>query len=279
MEFKMNELTIPEASFNFEELKQEITVRTQDYKNVVVTEDAIKDFKGDRAKLNKLKKALDDARKDVKKKYNEPYLEFEKKVKELIAIVDEPIAVIDGQLKEFENERINKKQQWIEEHFNSIERPDWLKLEQIEDKKWLNATVSENSIQAEILNIILKVKSDIDSLQNLPNFAFESIECYKSTLDVSKALNEAHRLSEIAKRKAEAEQKALELKKQREEQEKVIEEQKKAAEEQTEEVKEEAKEEAKQWVSFKCLLTVSQARALGRFFKENNITFREDIKW
>lgn len=143
-----------------------------------------------------------------------------------------------------------------------------------------NATVSENSIQAEILNIILKVKSDIDSLQNLPNFAFESIECYKSTLDVSKALNEAHRLSEIAKRKAEAEQKALELKKQREEQEKVIKEQKKAAEEQTEEVKEEvkeeAKEEAKQWVSFKCLLTVSQARALGRFFKENNITFRED---
>ena len=73
------------------------------------------------------------------------------------------------------------------------------------------------------------------------------------------------------------------MKKQREEQEKVIKEQKKAAEEQTEEVKEEvkeeAKEEAKQWVSFKCLLTVSQARALGRFFKENNITFREDIKW
>lgn len=107
MEFKMNELAIPEASFNFEELKQEITARTQDYKNVVVTEDAIKDFKGDRAKLNKLK-ALDDARKDVKKKYNEPYLEFEKKVKELIAIVDEPIAVIDSQLKEFENERIKK---------------------------------------------------------------------------------------------------------------------------------------------------------------------------
>ena len=87
---------------------------------------------------------------------------------------------------------------------------------------------------------------------------------------MSKALSEAHRLSEIAKRKAEAEQKALELKKQREEQEKVIKEQKKAAEEQTEEVKEEA------WVSFKCLLTVSQARALGRFFKENNITFMED---
>ena len=41
-------------------------------------------------------------------------------------------------------------------------------------------------------------------------------------------------------------------------------------------VKEEAKEEAKQWVSFKCLLTLSQARALGRFFKENNITFMED---
>lgn len=58
MEFKMNELAIPEASFNFEELKQEITARTQDYKNVVVTEDAIKDFKGDRAKLNKLKKLL-----------------------------------------------------------------------------------------------------------------------------------------------------------------------------------------------------------------------------
>lgn len=149
-----------------------------------------------------------------------------------------------------------------------------IRTKSLQVKKWLNATVSENSIQAEILNIILKVKSDIDSLQNLPNFAFESIECYKSTLDVSKALNEAHRLSEMAKRKAEAEQKALELKKQREEQEKVIKEQKKAAEEQTEEVKEEVKEE--QWVSFKCLLTINQARALGRFFKENNITFMED---
>ncbi len=51
---------------NYEELKSELSEQLQKYKNIVVTEDSIKEFKADKANLNRLKTALEDKRKEVK---------------------------------------------------------------------------------------------------------------------------------------------------------------------------------------------------------------------
>ena len=56
-----------EIDFNSEELKSELIPKLEFYKNLVVTEDSIKDAKSDRAKLNKLKSAFEDKRKEMKK--------------------------------------------------------------------------------------------------------------------------------------------------------------------------------------------------------------------
>ena len=70
-------------------------------------EEGIKESKADKAKLNYLKAALEDKRKEVKKQCLQPYENFEKNIKELVALIDAPIRAIDSQLKEIENANNN----------------------------------------------------------------------------------------------------------------------------------------------------------------------------
>ena len=54
MELRVNEVTIPEKiSFNYEELKAELTEKVAFYETLVYTDDQVKDAKADRATLNK----------------------------------------------------------------------------------------------------------------------------------------------------------------------------------------------------------------------------------
>jgi len=57
MELKMDKYQLPEKiSFNFEELKAELTAKVQMYETLVYTDDQIVEAKKDRANLNRLKK-------------------------------------------------------------------------------------------------------------------------------------------------------------------------------------------------------------------------------
>lgn len=108
MEFVMgNSLeTLPKTiDFNFEELKGQLAESLALYTGLVVTEDGIKGAKEDRAKLNKLREALENKRKEVKRECMTPYTDFEAKVKELVGLIDQPIAAIDAQLKEYEEKQ------------------------------------------------------------------------------------------------------------------------------------------------------------------------------
>ena len=93
-------------------------MRLEKYNNLVVTEDAIRDAKTDRAALNKLRTAFDEKRKEVKKACLKPYEDFEKKTKELLEIVDQPILAIDTQVKAFEDAEIQNKRTAIERFYS-----------------------------------------------------------------------------------------------------------------------------------------------------------------
>ena len=81
---------------NFDEIKAYLGQRLDVYRNLVYSEDSLKTAKADKAQLNKLKKALDTRRKEIKAIYMEPYLCIEAQIKELTAMIDEPLAAIDG---------------------------------------------------------------------------------------------------------------------------------------------------------------------------------------
>src|SRR5699024_1185948 len=87
-----------------------------------------------------------------------------------------------------------------------------LKCNQIFDKRWLNATVSLNKVYEEIQERIAKIEADMDTIERLSEFAFEALEVYKQTIDLSQAISEGQRLADIQKRKEQqarqAEQKA-----------------------------------------------------------------------
>lgn len=195
---------LKEIGWNNEELKKEIAEKVEEYKGLVYTDGQIKEAKADRAKLNKLVKALEDKRKEIKKLCLEPYERFEKQIKEVIAIVNEPIALIDGQVREYEELKKREKTEEIEKLFEEKNKPEWLELKAIWDTRWLNATKSMTQVEKEIDDILSKIDVDILALQSLEAFSFEAIETYKNCLDISKAIAEGKRLAEIQKRKEEA---------------------------------------------------------------------------
>ena len=68
---------------NFEELKAALQRQLAVYQTVVYSADGIKAAKKDKATLNKLKKAVDEKRKEIKKIYMQPYTIVEAQAKEL----------------------------------------------------------------------------------------------------------------------------------------------------------------------------------------------------
>ena len=85
--------------WNFEDLKAEITQKSNEYMNLVYSDDQIKEAKKDRAALNKLISALEAKRMEIKKQVMIPYEDFEKKEKELVSIIRQAVDNIDGQIK------------------------------------------------------------------------------------------------------------------------------------------------------------------------------------
>lgn len=259
MELKIQPYAPPGAiSFNFDELKRELQEKVAVYQTLVYGNDEIKTAKADRAKLNKLKKALTDERIRQEREYLQPFNEFKAQIKELVGIVDEAVGGIDRQVKEYEELQKEEKLEKILSIWNSAATPDWLTPPQILDEKWLNASVSLASIEAEITARLERIAQDLATLENLPQYGFESVEEYKRTLDISSAINLANRLSEIGKEKAEI---AAENKPTEESLKKRL----------SGEV--ESEPPVRHWVSFSAYMTVDEATALRIFFESRNIEF------
>ena len=106
MELRINEVTTPEQiTFNYDELKQELTEKMAFYETLVYTDEQVKDAKADRASLNKLKKALNDERLRQEREYMKPFDTFKAQINEIIGIIDKPVALIDKQVKDFEEKK------------------------------------------------------------------------------------------------------------------------------------------------------------------------------
>ena len=274
MELRIEPITMPEViEFNFEELKEQVTKKVAMYKNLVYTDDQVKEAKADRAALNKFVKSLSDERIRVKKQCLKPYEEFESKINELTAIVNEPIQLIDKQVKEYEEKQKTEKLESIKDVFATIGFQNFVTLEKIFDQKWLNAGTSMKKIEDSMSEKKFQIGNDVLTINSLPEFSFEAMEEYKRTLDLSRAIQEGQRLADIAKRKAEHE---AELKRQSAEREAA------KAETPTEipevpqpvEKVEPVTKQDKKWISFAALLSTEDALALKAFFTSRNIEFK-----
>lgn len=273
MEFKVNEYELPEQlTFNYDELKKELTEKVEMYKTLVYTEEQIKDAKADRASLNKLKTALNDERIKREKEYMQPFNEFKAKVAEIIKIIDEPVALIDKQVKNFEDKKKEEKLEAVKALWAETEKPDGLTFEKVFDEKMLNSSYNMSHVKQKFADDIKRFERDLETLNNLPEFGFEATEVYKSTFDINKAISEAQNMARIAKAKAEAEAKKAEY--ERTQAAKLAEQM--ANEEQTVSNMEQVKQPQpkKNWVRIAACMTLDQAKELKKFFDDRCIEYK-----
>lgn len=164
---KSGTVTIPQAIENIQLLKQELADRLDYYKSLIVTEDGIKDAKADKAALNKLKAAIDEQRKEAKRQVMALYEPLEKECKELLAMIDEPIAAIDGQLRAFDEKKKAEKFAALVEFFEQINTLDFVKLEHVLNPKWGNVTVKLDTLKDEISGAVQAIVDDYAEIKKL----------------------------------------------------------------------------------------------------------------
>ena len=167
----MNELdyslTPAEIVTNFDEVKNGIENMMQAYAGLEVTEENIPERKRDVATLRKIKKAVDDKRKEVKKEFEKPLKAFESRCKELTGLIDTEIDHINAGLDAFEAARVAEKRVKIQKLYDeNIEgSAAFLPLEKVFDRKWLNKTCSDKEIIADIQQARLTVEHDLQVLR------------------------------------------------------------------------------------------------------------------
>ena len=248
-EVKVQMPKIKPVIFNFDELKSDLTTALADYQNRAYTEDTIDEAKADRAKLNKLKKAINDERIAREKEYMQPFNEFKAQAKELCDMIDTASSGIDEQLQAVEQKRIDEKDKVIEALYADIisnyDLP-FLTLEKIFNEKWYNKGTSEKAISKEITEICEKTVKDLEVIERLP-YAFEARTVYQITLDLNNALEKGELMSKTSEQKKEAEAEAL---------------------------KETASTDVTYDFTFTCKITRSQSIALKQFCKENGIVLQ-----
>ncbi|XSE69223.1 DUF1351 domain-containing protein [Lactiplantibacillus plantarum] len=172
---------VPIKINNLEGLQASIAQYVSRYSNLVITEDNVTDSKQVRAKLNKLKKALDDRRKEIKRNYNQPLREFETEVKKLEASIDMIIDPIDEGLGELEVQRREQRKADVMGLIAEMAPNYGVGADEIEfDHRWLNKSISNKQITQEVASSMTVVKQAKDKLAT----ATTMITKYAQAVDV-----------------------------------------------------------------------------------------------
>ena len=205
---------------NSEEIKAALAAKMEEYKGMVFTAESQPEAKRTVASLRKLKKALSDRRIEIKKKFMEPYTNFEAQVKELDKLIDEPIDFISGQIEEFERRRVEAKKAMICEIYTGIMAEhgtvmEYLPLDRIYDSRWENSTTTQKAITEAITAHVEHVEKDLDTIRAMESeFEDKGLAKYKATLELSDAIATMNQYQkqkeEILRRQAEEEQRKAE---------------------------------------------------------------------
>ena len=178
-------------NFNFEEIKDNLTGMMELYKGTQFTEDTSAAAKKEVATLKKIKKALNDRRIEVGKEYSKPYDDFVTKVKELTALIDEPIELIDVQVKVFEEKKKAEKKLKIQAAYDELigEMGAYLPLDKIYDIKWENASTSMKSIKEDIEQVVSSTDMAVSTIKGMNSEVVpKALEQYRQNLSLSDAI-------------------------------------------------------------------------------------------
>ncbi len=207
------EVTYTEATIasNMDALEAHVKKVVADYEGATydpTSAQAIKDAKHDRSYLNGIKKEIDERRKAVKREYNKPLDAFERRCKQITAIIDESTDAIKAQLDEAEQTRKDALYSRLQQHYEEFAGllAPVVPYERLHEPQWLNKTFGEIKAQQALEAKVSDVARDWETLkaqqEAMPHYADAEREFFR-TLDLGAALNAARLADEEDRRIAE----------------------------------------------------------------------------
>ncbi len=207
------EVTYTEATIasNMDALEAHVKKVVADYEGAtydLASAQAVKDAKHDRSYLNGIKKEIDERRKAVKREYNKPLDAFERRCKQITAIIDESTDAIKAQLDEAEQTRKDALYSRLQQHYEEFAGllAPVVPYERLHEPQWLNKTFGEIKAQQALEAKVSDVARDWETLkaqqEAMPHYADAEREFFR-TLDLGAALNAARLADEEDQRIAE----------------------------------------------------------------------------
>ncbi|WP_343007975.1 DUF1351 domain-containing protein [Parolsenella catena] len=201
--------SVIEANFDALEAHVRKTVEAYDSATYDLTKkENIAEAKHDRSYLNGLKKEIDERRKAVKREYSKPLDAFEKRCKQITAIIDEAADNIKAQLDRAEEERKARAYAKLQEHYEEFAGllAPVVPYERFHEPQWLNKTFGEIKACEALEAKVSKLAGDWETLKSQfegePFYAEAERELF-ATLDLGAALTAARKAAEEAARIAE----------------------------------------------------------------------------
>lgn len=207
------EVTYTEATIasNMDALEAHVKKVVADYEGAtydLTSAQAIKDAKHDRSYLNGIKKEIDERRKAVKREYSKPLDAFERRCKQITAIIDESTDAIKAQLDEAEQMRKDALYSRLQQHYEEFAGllAPVVPYERLHEPQWLNKTFGEIKAQQALEAKVSDVARDWETLkaqqEAMPHYADAEREFFR-TLDLGAALTAARLADEEDRRIAE----------------------------------------------------------------------------
>lgn len=176
---------------NFEQVEKGIQERLREYEGAVFTEDSKVYAKKEVASLRAEQQSIKDNLREAKKIYMAPWDAFETRAKDMIALFDKPIGLINGQVKDFEAKRISEKKQLIEQIYleTAVGLKEYIPLEKIYNSKWENATTRGKAIREEMQSMADSARQALETIRGMHSEAEEmALRAYKGSLSLVDAI-------------------------------------------------------------------------------------------
>lgn len=201
--------SVIEANFDALEAHVRKTVEAYDGATYdLAKKENIAEAKHDRSYLNGIKKEIDERRKAVKREYNKPLDAFERRCKQITAIIDESTDAIKAQLDEAEQTRKDALYSRLQQHYEEFAGllAPVVPYERLHEPQWLNKTFGEikacEALEAKVSDVARDWETLKAQQEAMPHYADAEREFFR-TLDLGAALNAARLADEEDQRIAE----------------------------------------------------------------------------
>lgn len=188
------------VTWNFDQLRDSLKEMMSAYKGMVYTEDSITVAKKDLATLRKLKEAVEDKRKEIRRKCLEPYNVIETQAKQLTSLIDEPIMAINGQIRDYEDARRREKKEeimkFMSESFSDLPSEIAKRLEfKTYSPSWENATTTKKTWAEAIKSAHDQTASELKIIDEVDDdFRDMAMQSYRNNLVLAEALQKVNEL-------------------------------------------------------------------------------------